>query len=313
MPVSLPPPISEQIASDLRERIEAGLPLPARLTLPGLASHYRVSTTPVRQAVDSLIADGYLNRRGSGRLELARRASHQDAQETANPASFTETTQNDWETALVHEIVMRSLHGESSYLREEVIAARIGVGRTVLRQAFSRLAGRGLLVHVPRCGWRVRVFDAEDMRAYLAAREVIELAALDLAFPRLEAEKLEAMLRANQPEGDGRNVRPRLDNELHRYILQRSGNHYLLDFFDRHGLYYTFLFDFAAPEAHVLEEMSEQHRAILQALIEGNLAAARASLSRHIRAQEPIVARLMDTLASERPGIQRETMGDTGE
>ena len=57
------------------------------------------------------------------------------------------------------------------------------MGRTAIRQAFLQLAGRGLIVHVPRCGWRVRTFDEGDLAAYLEVREVLENKALSLARP----------------------------------------------------------------------------------------------------------------------------------
>ena len=85
----------------------------------------------------------------------------------------------DLETDLAAEVIRKSLEGEGAYLREEATAERFGVGRTAIRQAFLHLAGRGLIVHVPRCGWRVRAFDQADMVAYLEVREVLEIKALD--------------------------------------------------------------------------------------------------------------------------------------
>ena len=60
----------------------------------------------------------------------------------------------DLETELATEVIRKSLKGEGDYLREEATSHRFGVGRTAIRQAFLQLAGRGLIVHVPRCGWR---------------------------------------------------------------------------------------------------------------------------------------------------------------
>jgi DNA-binding GntR family transcriptional regulator len=198
------------------------------------------------------------------------------------------------EAALASEMIARSLRRESEYVREEATALRYGLGRTAIRQALARLAGRGLVVHVPRCGWRVRPFDLADLEEYLEVREVLELKALDLARPHLIAADLQRMLLGNAPRA-GRN--PRLDNNLHRYLIDKAANAYISDFFDRHGAYYTTVFDFAAPETRVVVEMARQHCAILRALIDRDWTRARQALSQHIRGQRPIVKELMLHLA----------------
>jgi DNA-binding GntR family transcriptional regulator len=288
--------LTSTIANDLRERArggDGGLS-PAELTLPRLAARYGVSLTPVRRAVAVLVEEGTLQRSENGRLSLP--PSPPAGRHTpAAGAPTPEPAQRDWEARLVGEIVAHSLRGGAPYLREEAVALNHGVGRTVLRQTFSRLAGKGLLEHVPRCGWRVRPFDERDMADYLAVRESLELTALDLALPRLVPADLERMRAANTPPAPG--APAPLDNRLHDYWIERSGNAYIRDFFDRYGPYYTALFDFAAPEAHRMDEMAAQHRAILTALLEGDAERAKAELTGHIRSQRPVVARLMRRLA----------------
>ncbi len=92
---------------------------------------------------------------------------------------------------------------------------------------------------------------------------------------------------------------PRLDNRLHQYLIERSGNRYMQSFFRQYtATYYTAVFDYAAPEAHVVAEMSSQHRQILEALIAKHWAKARQALSDHIWAQRPILKNLLNTAAS---------------
>jgi DNA-binding GntR family transcriptional regulator len=197
-------------------------------------------------------------------------------------------------------VIAKSLRREADYLREAATAVRFSVGRTALRQALGRLAGRGLVVHVPRCGWRVRPFDEADLDAYLEVREVMELKALELARHRLVADDLKRMLAANAPNGRT----TRLDNRLHRYLVEKAENGYIRDFFDRHAAYYTTLFDFAAPETHVVAAMARQHRFILCALIDRDWSRARKALARHIRDQRPVVKELMRQLGQTRVQAQ---------
>ena len=296
--------ISQYIERDLAGRIGTNQDLPAQLTLHSLSRHYGVSPTPVREAIRRLLADGVLVRQGNGRLDVNRAGRgfgsgvcHGYAGEQRPPRRAL-----DLESALAAEVIRKSLRGEGDYLREEATAERFGVGRTAIRQAFLQLAGRGLIVHVPRCGWRVRTFDEADMAAYLEVREVLEIKALSLARPHLIDADLRCMLAGNASRKGG----PRLDNSLHRYLVEKSGNDYLRDFFNRHGAYYTSLLDFAAPETHVVAAMARQHRKILRALLAQDWPQARRELARHIRAQRPIVGDLLKRIGRKESGHASE-------
>lgn len=290
--------ISDFIQRDLQARLDAGGEPPEKLTLAALAGHYQVSFTPVRAALGRLIARHYLRKAANGRLMVnPRRPAIRSGPPPPEPLP------RDLYQTIARDAIRRSLRGEGDFLREEATAAKYGIGRTVIRQLFGRLAGQGLLEHEPRRGWRIRGFDESDMRAYLEVRETLELKALDLARPRLLRSDLQAMLAGNARAGP--DARPRLDNQLHRYLVEKSDNFYIQDFFARHGVYYTTLFDHAALEASVVAEMARQHREILRSLISRDWPRARRALSAHIRAQQPIVSRLMRQWAAERNGQAR--------
>jgi DNA-binding GntR family transcriptional regulator len=281
--------IRDYIKRDLTSRLGSDAGPPADLSLLGLSRHYGVSPTPVREAIRDLVAEGVLLKQGNGRVSSNPGRRGPDKARPPATAPLPPSRSAQLLERLAAEVIGRSLRGETDYLREEATAQRFGVGRTAIRQAFDRLAGRGLLVHVPRCGWRVRAYDEADLAAYLEIREALELTALELARPTLVAADLRRMLAGNA--ADGRSTR--LDNHLHLYLVEKSGNSYIRDFFDRQGAYFTSLFDYAAPETHVVAAMARQHRAILRALLDEDWPRARRALSEHIRAQRPIIQELL--------------------
>lgn len=277
------------IAEDLRGRIRSGVRLPCAMSLPALAGHYGVSLTPVRGAVARLLADGCIAKLPNGRLAVA-------PGEKKAPQKFRVVqpppTAQDWDRTLIREVMLASLQREPVHLREEALAEKHQVGRSVIRQSLSRLAGAGLIEHVPRRGWLVHPIQEEDVVAYLDVREVLELKALDLARPHINNADLAPMLEGNSPVDQGQP--PRLDNRLHEYLITKSGNRYIRNFFRQYAAtYYTSAFDYAAPEAHFLAEMAAQHCVILESLIARRWAHAREALARHIRAQRPVLSRLL--------------------
>jgi len=282
--------LSAYIKDDLQRRIQSGEGPPCKLTLPGIAKHYEVSVTPVRAAIGQLIQAGVVWKRSNGRLEVGSpKRGRKGPQTTVRPPR----TPRDWDLALVREVMTASLERDAVHLREEALAQKYGIGRSVIRQSLSRLAGAGLIEHVPRCGWLVHSIRETDMCAYLEIREALELKALDLAKPYLEVRPLEQMLAGNPVTAKSES--PRLDNRLHRYLIEQSRNRYIQNFFRQYtATYYTAVFDYAAPEAHVVAQMAAQHRQILGALIAKHWAKARQALSDHIWAQRPILRSLLD-------------------
>ncbi len=281
--------LTEYIRDDLIHRIRSGEKLPQRLSLVELARHYGVSFTPLRAALAELVEQGYIEKLPNRRLRVN---SHRVGTGTVLPSVRVPPTPSDWDSILLKEVTVASLSKRAAYLREESLARRLRVGRSIVRQALSRFAGAGLIEHVPRRGWLIHPLSQEDMEAYLVVRETLELKALDIARSRLRLADLRELIRANGPPGP--RSAARLDNRLHEYVIEKSGNRYIRGFFQQYvARYYTELFYHAAPETAVVGQMVRQHRSILQALAARDWARGRKLLSDHIRAQGPILTGLL--------------------
>jgi len=284
--------LTNYIKDDMRRRIVSGEKPPFDLTLLGIASHYRVSLTPVRAAVSELLEEKILRKLPNGRLEIdMENAFRQPPPAAIAPATPPPST-CDWDRLLLGEIMHLSLKSQPEYLREEPLAKKYDVGRSIIRQTLGRLAGAGIIEHVPRCGWLVHPIREDDLTAYLQVRETLELKALQLAQPNLEQVELARLLEGNSSQGT--DDQPRLDNGLHQYVIEKSGNRYIMQFFRQYtASYYTAVFDYAAPEAHVVADMANQHRQILYALMERQWDTARQNLAEHIWAQKPNLMKVL--------------------
>ena len=87
--------------------------------------------------------------------------------------------------------------------------------------------------------------------------------------------------------------RPRIDESLHAYIIEKSNNGYIKDFFDRHGPYHAILFDWEDQDRQTAIETARQHRDILNALLQKKWRTARKALSDHIRWNHPILSKVV--------------------
>ena len=283
--------VTDTIKTDLKYHLENLTDLPFRLTLGAIADYYTVSLTPVRQVVEELIEEKVLLRKNNGRLE--RLVQPSGDQSKSNVAAFKKPVNlnSDLDELVTNDVVQLSLQDHTDYLREEATAQKYNTGRTIMRQVFSRLAGAGLIEHVPRCGWKVRTFREKDMLDYLEIREILEVKAMELARPYFIRDELERFLEGNVVSDDPDMAE--LDNDLHSYWIRRCDNVYIQDFFTRHSAFYTALFDFAALGEKVKTEMAQEHRDILENLISEDWKKAEKALVKHIRDQKQNVLRLV--------------------
>lgn len=280
--------IATYIKEDLTAQLKSGSALPVQLTLDSLAAHYQVSLTPVRAAVSELIEEGWLEKGANRRLTATVQRRTRGSARKASAKTKTPAPPRDSYEVVASDLVQLSLRGEAVYLREEATAEKYSISRSAIRHILHRLAGEGVLDHIPRRGWRLRPFRQHDLQAFIEVREVLEIKALELARPRLDADKLQRMLELNLPDAT-QGKSPVVDESLHEYLIATAGNAYIRDFFDRQARYYRMLFEWEDHDRAVALETMRQHREILTALLNKNWAQAKKALSGHIRDNHPIL------------------------
>ena len=256
--------------------------------MDGLSQHYGVSYTPIRQALDGLIQDGLLRKKENGRLELIETFK----QHTYEARSFKIEDIPDPSIEITRKLIELSLSGKEIFVREEITARKHGLSRSSLRQILQRLAGEGLVLHLPRRGWQVKPFRQEDLQSFIEVREVMELKALDLAQAKLRKPEAKSKLlkikSSNKISRYGK-VKVSIDNSLHQFLLELADNPYLQDFFDRHGKYFSILFNWEGENHEAAKQAVAQHHDIIDALLDENWALAKKHLSHHLRENHPVL------------------------
>src|SRR4029434_10699098 len=97
----------------------------------------------------------------------------------------SEATQVGRAVLTLRELVLKGQFPPGEHLYEPQLVARLGVSRTPVRQALSRLAHEGLLYMTGTGRYRVREFTMSDVRDAIELRGVLEGTAARLAAERL--------------------------------------------------------------------------------------------------------------------------------
>ena len=279
--------LSSHIQNDLGSQLMSNS-LTVPLTMDGLSQHYGVSYTPIRQALNRLIEDGLIRKKTNGRLEPLKLSN----QKNIEISKYEPSQERIQSTQITEELVQLSLSGKEIFVREEATARKYNISRSSLRQVLQRLAGEGLVLHIPRRGWQVKPFRQEDLQSFIEVREVMELKALELAQSKLSRpeakQRLQEIKVSNQISKNGK-VKVKIDNSLHQYLLELADNPYLDDFFQRHGKYYSILFEWEGGNENAAIQAVHQHHAIIDALIDEKWTLARTELSKHLRTNHPVL------------------------
>ena len=282
-----------RIKNEVGSRLERSEDLETPLTVQGLSEHYGVSYTPVREAIGELIGVGLIRKKSNGRLEAV---PPNKRTKKSNFLTKLEPEKKPVEN-ITKELVEISLGGEECFVREEATASKHGLTRSTLRQILQRLAGEGLLEHVPRRGWRVKPFRQEDMDAFIEVREVMEFKALDLAKAKLSSPESQMKLRQikeNNQLAKGKKGQAKIDNSIHAYFIDLAANPYINDFFNRHGRYFTILFNWEGGNEKAAAEAVTQHHEIIDALLAQNWSLAKKRLSHHLHSNHPVLRNLRE-------------------
>jgi DNA-binding GntR family transcriptional regulator len=136
-------------------------------------------------------------------------------------------------------LILRGELRPGERLAEAEVARRLGVSRTPLREALSRLAQEKLVIGRPHLGYVVIDLDAQAIRDLVDIREVLDVHAARIAvvtakeddLKRLRAclDDLERVLRKRETEQPDFAGEIRYGIGIHVIIAEATGNQFLID------------------------------------------------------------------------------------
>lgn len=171
-------------------------------------------------------------------------------------------------------------------MREIELATWLGVSRTPVRQALSRLEVEGILTLAPRSGLVVASLDAEAVAELYDMREALESAAANLAArnasPR-EIAELKQLLAENPPTGADPVEFAKHNKRLHRAIYEAAHNRFLVKSMQALHDALLLLGPTTLSTLSRRREAHEEHSAIVDAIARRDGEAAMEIATTHIR------------------------------
>jgi DNA-binding GntR family transcriptional regulator len=181
---------------------------------------------------------------------------------------------------------------------ERVLAERLDVSRTPLREAVGSLANDGLVEYKPYRGHFVRMFSFDEVNGLFEVRRALEGLAVSLAVPKMSQEniaQLTAILddaAASLELGDMAAF-SNADRAFHEMLARLSENQTLIQILNRLSKQIQIARVMANRDPDVLERTSRERPAILAALRDRDAGLAARLMEEHIAGvQRSVLAQL---------------------
>jgi DNA-binding GntR family transcriptional regulator len=214
------------------------------------------------------------------------------------------TSPSDRITAELRERILSGQLPPGLPLRQEQLAAMYGVSRIPVREALSRLQAERLVTHEQHRGCTVALQPLEDLGELLEIRAALETRALRHALPRMQPADiahlqsiLDRYARAALP-GEW----SELNLQFHLALYRPAGMPQMLQMIE--GLIRGSDRSLRVHLSYIVgrDDPLQDHRQILQACRDGDLARACRLVERHIERTRKVVEQVLRKEAGRRPG-----------
>jgi DNA-binding GntR family transcriptional regulator len=213
------------------------------------------------------------------------------------PSAFEAASLADRAYHAIREMIVSLELRPGAVIDERDLMARLGIGRTPTREAIRRLAQERLVEVYPRRGMFVTSVEIRDLASLSEVRSVLESHGARLAAERATDEDraaLESLLdelatRADLDTGE----LMALDERIHRQIYRSAHNAFLEATLEEYYVLALRIWYLALDRARELEQSVLGHRALLEAIHDGDADRAEETMRRHVLDFEEAMRRVL--------------------
>ena len=277
--------LSQSLFNQLVYEIGAGIRKPGEpIREVAISRIHGISRTPVRLALDRLVEGGF-----------AIRIPNLGVRVTASSQSIKVDQIPDTPPGILHSTIRERTYEDilewitTGRLKpgERLIASRLSkelnVGETPVILALQMLGQGGMVQKLPRRGYYVQNMDLHQVEQIYDIREYLEGAAAALATRNLSEEGRSILQRFYDQTMDRRALVD-ADTRFHQVILENSGNNFLKKHLKEllGSIRLFHVLGLRVSEAR-LQEVVDEHRAIISSVLSGDAASAELHMREHMR------------------------------
>ena len=203
-------------------------------------------------------------------------------------------------------------------LMEIQLSEELGVSRTPVREAIRKLDQEGYIVMMPRRGAYVANMSIRDVNEIFEIRTALESLSNGLAAERITTEELETLqhllvqIGRYIKEGDMDRI-VETDIKFHDLLYQASRNRRLEGIISNLREQLTRFRTLSMSYPGRLEATLEEHRAMVDAIAQGNMKAAQQAAERHMERSEQTLMDAMDAMKKNLKDEKRDGKSRTQE
>jgi DNA-binding GntR family transcriptional regulator len=205
-----------------------------------------------------------------------------------------ESSQSERAYHAIRELIVTLELAPGAAVSERELMARLGLGRTPVREALRDLAREQLVEVYPRRGIVVSGIDVEHLAGLSEVRLELEAQAARLASQRAddtdraELRTLEGELSAAAAEHDERRL-IELDQRIHQHVHRCTYNPFLAATLEEYYVLTLRIWFLALDRVERLDEAVREHRELLEAIVDGDADRAERVMRAHVAGFEAAI------------------------
>lgn len=168
------------------------------------------------------------------------------------------------------------------------LARRLGISRTPVREALLRLAAENFIVFHSRKGMSINYFSKKDVEDLFELRWAIEetaVAKITRNLSKDQIQKIKNIILKQENSIKNKNDEKlflEIDRKFHLYLIEASGNRFMVQTYNNIRNYVMITAREALMKKGRANEVLQEHKAIVEALSQGDLKKVKAAIRKHL-------------------------------
>lgn len=188
---------------------------------------------------------------------------------------------------IIRDRILKGEYKIGEKIKENQIATELKVSRTPIREAFKQLETEGLIDYIPNRGCFAKGFTRQDIEDIYAVRKALEILAVEWAVNRITSEQIQSLqdqsdlMEFYTARKDSKKVLE-INTDFHDVIYNATGSRFMAQVLRSYKEYIEQTRKVIFYEQEYLEEIFEEHKAVLMAIMSKDAEAAKEAMAKHL-------------------------------